>query len=249
MTDYDQYDQRDQFDANAQEPSDAASTQSVADLPDPWQGLEVRPRQAEGTTPGEGAIAALNPDDADADSDLVRPARATQFRTQRRAQFSALFPALLLITAGVLLLVRPDVIARRLVIGGALAGLLLSLLLRFFFNGRRERGLFFVTATSIFVIGLIGLVYFGYLDPVQGWPLLVAAPGLAMLVTLILERSHDRGLLLPGLILMVAGGTMLLFTTNILDSSVLPSIAVYWPVLLLLVALAILPRAIRDRAD
>lgn len=239
----------DQFESQLPVSGEEGSEQSASDWADPWQGLEVRQRLPEGAAQGVGAIAALNPDDADADSDLVRPSRATQFRTQRRAQYSALFPALLLVAAGVLLLVRPDVIARRLVIGGALAGLLLSLFLRFLFNGRRERGLFFVTATALMIMGLFVLIDQQVLDPVQNWPLFVMAPGLAMLLTMILERSHDRGLLLPGLILIVAGGTMFLFTANYLDSSILPSIAAYWPALLLLAALAILPRAIRDRAD
>src|SRR5258708_18425400 len=158
----------DQFESNTAENPEAPftneqipGTQTASDWADHWQGMEVRQRLPDGTGQGEAEIAALSPDDADADSDLVRQARATQFRTQRRAQFSALVPALLLIAAGVLLLVRPDVIARRLVIGGALAGLLLSLFLRFLFNGRRERGLFFVTATASMFIGPFCLNYFG----------------------------------------------------------------------------------------
>src|SRR5690348_11279298 len=51
---------------------------------------------------GAGQNASLNPDDVGADSDLVRPSRATQFRAQRRMQLSNTLPALLLIAAGVL---------------------------------------------------------------------------------------------------------------------------------------------------
>src|SRR5258708_5395326 len=157
----------DQFESNTAENPEAPftneqipGTQTASDWADHWQGMEVRQRLPDGTGQGEAEIAALSPDDADADSDLVRPSRATQFRTQRRAQFSALFPALLLIAAGVLLLVRPDVIVRRLVIGGAVAGLLLSLFLRFLFNGRRERGLFFITASPLMLFAFLRLVYF-----------------------------------------------------------------------------------------
>src|ERR1041385_2102994 len=65
---------------------------------------------------GAGQNASLNPDDVGADSDLVRPSRATQFRAQRRMQLSNTLPALLFIAAGVLLLLRPDAVTRLLVV-------------------------------------------------------------------------------------------------------------------------------------
>src|SRR5258708_17206214 len=106
------------------------SGNSTSNLPDPWQGLEIRQRP--GSVEGEVAPqnASLNPDDADADSDLVRPSRAVQFRVQRRAQFSTLLPALLMIVSGVVLLARPDVLTRPWILPAVLGAVAVSLLLR-----------------------------------------------------------------------------------------------------------------------
>ncbi len=226
-----------------------ASGNSTADLPDPWQGLEIRQRVGSATGEVPAANASLNPDDADADSDLVRPSRAVQFRVQRRAQFSTMLPALLMIVAGVVLLARPDEVKRPWILPAVLGALAVSLLLRFLFNGRRERGLFFLTMVFILVTSLVAAVATGYIDPVEGWPLLIMAPGLAILLTFIFGRNHDRSLVLPGLMLMVGGGVLLPFTTGLIDPGILSVVALYWPVLLLLLALAFLPRAIRDRTN
>jgi hypothetical protein len=64
----------------------------------------------------------------------------------------------------------------------------------------------------------------------------------------VFERTHDRGLLMPGFMLIVAGALALPFTMRVLSSSLLSNVALYWPILFLLAALAILPRAIRDRS-
>jgi len=47
---------------------------------------------------------------------------------------------------------------------------------------------------------------------------------------------------------LVGGALALPFTMGLLSSSFLTSVALYWPVLFLLAALTVLPRAIRDRA-
>jgi hypothetical protein len=201
-----------------------------------------------GEREGAHQNASLNPDDVGADSDLVRPSRATQFRAQRRLQLSNTLPALLLIAAGVLLLLRPDAATRLLVIVVAVSGIALSLALRFLFNGRRERGLFFIAVMILLLTGIIGAAAKDWIDLSQGWPLVIMVPGAGMILTFIFERSHDQGLLLPGLMFIVAGGVILLFTTYFLDPAVLSIVALYWPVLLLVLALAVLPSAVRDRA-
>jgi hypothetical protein len=70
-----------------------------------------------------------------------------------------------------------------------------------------------------------------------------------MLITFVFERNHDRGLILPGLVLIAAGGALLAFTMGFIDSSILSSIALYWPLLFFVIALALLPNAIRDRGE
>jgi len=191
----------------------------------------------------------LNIADADADADLSRPARAAQFRTQRRSQISTAVPALLLIALGVLYLLKPVELTYTLSLGIGIGVLALSLVMRFLLNARRERGLFFIGVILLFWIGLVISAIYGGFDIGQVWPLAVSAIGLAMIVTFVFERSHDRGLLLPGLILILAGGVMLPFTFGMLSNSLLSSVALYWPALLLLAVLALLPRVIRSRAD
>jgi len=191
----------------------------------------------------------LNIADADADADLSRPARAAQFRTQRRSQISTAVPALLLIALGVLYLLKPVELTYTLSLGIGIGVLAFSLVMRFLLNARRERGLFFIGVIVLFWLGLVVSAIYGGFDIGQVWPLAVSAIGLAMIVTFVFERSHDRGLLLPGLILILAGGVMLPFTFGMLSNSLLSSVALYWPALLLLAVLALLPRVIRSRAD
>jgi hypothetical protein len=191
----------------------------------------------------------LNPDDADADADLSRPSRAMQFRVQRRSQVSTAIPALLLIALGVVYLLKPSQLTYPLAIGAGVGVLGISLVVRFLLNTRRERGLFFVGILILLWLGFVAWVIYGKADVSQMWPLTISAVGLAMLITFVFERSHDRGLLLPGFILILGGGVALLFTMEMLPGYVLSGIALYWPVLFLLVALILLPRAIGGRTE
>lgn len=217
----------------------------LTDEGDPWQGTEVRPRRQE----DEPLNASLNVDDAGADADLPRPSRLERQRVRRRVQLSTVVPALLLIAIGVVALARPDFVTTDLIINLLLVALLIGLMMRFLFNARRERGLFFIGVTVLLLGVFWALVLSNTFDVTQGWPLVLVAPGLAMIITFLIERSHERGLVLPGLMLMVAGGALLTFTMGLFDISVLTNIAVYWPILFLLLALALLPRAIRDRGN
>ncbi len=211
--------------------------------------MTEQPELTDTVTEAPSEVPNLNIADADADADLSRPARAAQFRTQRRSQISTAVPAMLLIALGVLYLLKPAEMTYSLSIGIGIGVLALSLVMRFLLNARRERGLFFIGVIVLFWLGLIVSAIYGGFDIGQVWPLAVSAIGLAMIVTFVFERTHDRGLLLPGLLLILAGGAMLLFTFGILSSSVLSNVALYWPALLLLAALALLPRVIRSRAD
>jgi hypothetical protein len=203
----------------------------------------------ETVAPAPPETSSLNPDDVDADADLSRPSRAMQFRIQRRSQVSTAIPALVLIALGVVYLIKPSELTYPLAIGVGVGALGLSLAMRFLLNARRERGLFFIGTLLLLWLGLVALANSGNVEIGQTWPLAVSAVGLAMLLSFVFERTHDRGLLLPGLVLIVAGGVALLFTMGALPGNLLTGVALYWPVLLLVVALAILPRAIRDRTE
>ena len=211
--------------------------------------MAEQPELTDTVTEAPSEVPNLNIADADADADLSRPARAAQFRTQRRSQISTAVPAMLLIALGVLYLLKPAELTYSLAIGIGIGVLALSLVMRFLLNARRERGLFFIGVIVLFWLGLVVSAIYGGFDIGQVWPLAISAIGLAMIVTFVFERTHDRGLLLPGLLLILAGGAMLLFTFGILSSSVLSNVALYWPALLLLAALALLPRVIRSRTD
>lgn len=231
-----------------------ADEQVVAELEEEIEMPEISVLLQTPATPGEPEKetvqnASLNPDDVGADSDLARPSRAMQFRVQRRMQFSNALPALLLVAAGVLLLLRPDAATRLLVIAVAISGVALSLVVRFLFNGRRERGLFFIAVMILLLTGLLGAAAKNWIDLSQNWPLFIVIPGAAMLLTFIFERSHDRGLVLPSLMFMVAGGTILPFTMSLISTDTLALVALYWPILLLVLALAVLPSAVRDRTE
>jgi hypothetical protein len=191
----------------------------------------------------------LNPNDTDVAADLSRPSRAMQFRIQRRSQVSTAIPALIMIGVGLLLLVKPIELTLPITLAILLGALGAGLVIRFLLNARRERGLFFIGALVLLAIGVVAAAIYSELDLGQIWPLSISVIGLAMIVTFLFERSHDRGLLLPGLMLIVAGAVAVPFTMGIFPSSILSGVALYWPVLLLLVALAALPSAVRDRAD
>jgi len=196
----------------------------------------------------------LNPSDIEADSDLSRPARAAQFRVQRRTQISTAIPALLLIALGIVYLIdllSPEALAltRPLAVGIGVTALGGSLVLRFLLNGRRERGLFFIGAVILLWIGLGAASLSGDLAIEQAWPLAISAIGVGMIITYLFERSHDRGLLMPALIVILFGALILPFTLGMLPPDIMSLVALYWPVVLIILAMALLPRAIRDRTQ
>src|SRR5260221_5544394 len=109
---------------------------ALADLPDPWQGLEIRPRSDKGD---EGpSNVSLSADDANAEADLPRPSRAEKHRARRRTQLSTVIPALLLIAGGVLALVRPGLITPPLALGVTFSAVTITLILRFLIHSRKE---------------------------------------------------------------------------------------------------------------
>jgi len=181
----------------------------------------------------------LNTADNEAIADLPRQARAQQFRQSRRSQISLALPALLLVALGVLYLINPPQLTAPLALGVGIGALGIGLIARFLLNARRERGLFFVGLSVLLWIGFAVAVVVRQLPIDQLWPLLVMAVGLAALLTFLFERTHERGLILPGFLLIVAGGVLLLFTLNILSIDALRVVAAYWPLLLVVVALAL----------
>ena len=189
-------------------------------------------------------------DDQDADSDIARPSRVMQYRVQRRAQYSMTLPALLLIAIGGLYvagLVAPESIQLTplMALAAAIGAVALGLLARFLINGRKETGVLFISLVLVLWIALGALAVTGLIDMLVNWPMAISAVGVAIIVMMAFIR--ERGLLLPGLALIVAGVTLLMFMTGTVDVASVAQIAQYWPVLLILVALVFLPSAFRSR--
>jgi hypothetical protein len=189
-------------------------------------------------------------DDQDADSDIARPSRVMQYRVQRRAQYSMTLPALLLIGIGglyVASLIAPESIQLTplMALAAAIGAVALGLLARFLINGRRETGVLFISLVLVLWIALGALAVTGVIDLMVNWPMAISAVGVAIII--MMAFIHERGLLLPGLALIVAGVTLLMFTTGTVDVASVAQIAQYWPVLLIIVALVFLPSAFRSR--
>lgn len=211
------------------------------------EGAELEPMESATAT-------ALAVADADAASDLARTPRMSQYRSQRRRFTSMFITALLMIALGVLYLsvtLTPELgsLPPVVMIGITAAAVALSLIGRFVFNGRRERGLFALGALILLWAGLLALVVNGNLSVGQGWPLALAAVGAALLLTFVFERNHERGLLLPGFALIVAGIVAMPFGVGLVPREIMATLALLWPLLLLIPALALVPLAFRIRAE
>ncbi len=63
------------------------------------------------------------------------------------------------------------------------------------------------------------------------------------------ERNHERGLLLPGFALIVAGIIAVPFGVGLIPRPITATLALLWPLLLLIPALALVPLAFRIRAE
>lgn len=188
----------------------------------------------------------LNADDTEAEADLPRAARAQQFRQTRRAQVSTTLPALLMIILGVLYLLNPAELTPSLALALGVGALGLSLIARFLLNARRERGLFFFGLVILGWIGVLAVLVARDIALTQGWPLLIVIIGLAALLTFLFERNHERGLIVPGILLIAGGGLALLFTLRLVPNDTLRIVAAYWPLIFVVLALALLPRTFRE---
>ncbi len=173
---------------------------------------------------------------------------------QKHSNRLAIFPlAMGFITLGGLLLAEDrieelDVTlpAATVIIVGALV---LTYIFRFFTSGRRERGLFFL-ATVMMVWGIVialTVLNSDEFEIAEFWPLILAGIGVAFFFTFLLERTHQVGLVFPGIILMFASAVAFAVTLEVINQSMLDTIADYWPLVIAFVGLTLLPTALQDR--
>lgn len=202
------------------------------------------------------ARAASDPAALDEDERLRQP-RAQRFRRRLRTQISMLPLALALIALGLYLSARafkveglPDISDRTLALGfgGVLAFTAVFHALVF---GRRERGLLFVGLLAWVTAGLIyGLVTYieAEPDPAEWWPIALVALGVTFFLTYLIERGHERPLVLLAVLTLVAAGAAFAVTGGAIEQRLLDRAAEYWPLLLSVLGLGLLPLAFRRRA-
>ena len=173
---------------------------------------------------------------------------------QKHSNRLAIFPlAMGFITLGGLLLAEDriegldvNLPAAIVIIVGALV---LTYIFRFFTSGRRERGLFFLATVTIVWGSVIALTVLnsGKFEIAEFWPLILAGIGVAFFFTFLFERTHQVGLVFPGIILMFASAVAFTVTLGIIDQSVLDAVADYWPLVVTFIGLTLLPSALQDR--
>lgn len=188
----------------------------------------------------------------------VRQPRAQRFRQNLRNQVSTLPLAFLLLALGAFLLAReqgieglPDLNDRVLVIGSVLVGAF-TLIFRALLSGRRERGLLFLGLWVWIGAGLWGVLVYGIdndPDVARWWPLVLWITGVTFIFTYLIERIHDARLLLLAVIAFVAGTTAYLVTSDRIDENVLGDYTDYWPLLISLVGIGVLPAVFRRRTS
>lgn len=191
-------------------------------------------------------------DDAGAAGDLQRANRADLFQTERRSQSSMVTLALMLIGLGAGLLVdlfTPEsvLLTPPLLVGVVIVAISVGLLGRYLINGRREVGLLFLGLGLAIALAL-GLAFStGLFDPAALLPTTIIAFGIT-LILLIFFGARERGLLLPGLILCVVGVVLLPYALGLIPVDLLDTIRAYYPVLLVVAGILLLPVAFRRRA-
>lgn len=191
------------------------------------------------------------------EGERLRQPRAQSFRRRLANQISMLPLALYLIAMGLYLIaVKQDVaglpdIASPLLGGGLALALAASMMLHSIIYGRRERGLLFVGLWIWVTAGALALLAFTFEDAPDArewWPILLLSLGLALLLTYVVERAHDARLVLLSLCVFVAAGVAFWTTLGNADLDRLEEDAAdYWPLLLAVLGIALLPLAFRRR--
>jgi hypothetical protein len=237
----------------------AYEADSEADLPDDEDVAGPEHDAADVAYPGDQAALADDADTAAMEAEeRLRQPRAQRFRQNLRNQLSTLPLAVLLLALGGYLLAReqgveglPDLADRAMMIGSVLVGAF-TLIFRALLSGRRERGLLFVGVWVWIAAGLWAVLVYGIDDDpdvARWWPLALWATGLALGVTYTIERLHDARLLLLAVIAFVAGTTAYLVTSQRIDENVLGDYTDYWPLLISLIGVGVLPAVFRRRTS
>jgi hypothetical protein len=190
-------------------------------------------------------------------TDATDADRAPEMLSGRTRQKSAnrlsIFPlAMGFIGLGVLLLLEDYVDGLAVSLAAStvilIGSLVLTYVFRFFTSGRRERGLFFlaVVITSWGALLALSVIDNENFPLNEFWPLLFAGVGAAFFLTFMFERSHQVGLVFPGVILLFTAGIAFLVTLDVIDEGMRDTISDYWPLLLAFIGITLLPSALQE---
>ncbi len=171
----------------------------------------------------------------------------------KRGQLASIIPAVWLIGLGAWLTftlttthTAPDTTLLILVIT---IGLGITLIARWLASHRWARGSLFFGLVCL----LFGGLFFYTSQPnafsmASAWPLFIAALGVAVLITRILTPSAHSRLMLPGLILIIAGVAGAAITMGFLPTNITVMAASLWPVaLLIILVIWLFPLVFRQR--
>lgn len=176
----------------------------------------------------------------------------------KRGQPASLIPALLLIAAGAYWTfinttgssTSGGQIDTLVILDGGIALLVVVLLLAWINFGRWTRGAIFLAALIALLAGSIALMLrMPGLDLPTAYPLLLAAPGLAFILTAFLGRPASARLLIPGVLLIAAAAVGIFFNAGLLAFDLAPILPIAAPILgVVIVALWLLGLIARRRA-
>ncbi len=185
----------------------------------------------------------------------VRQAETETYTQTARGRLTALPFGLGFIALGVLLLIEDQVTGLDMtppIIGLMMgASLVLTFLFRFFASGRQERGLLFL-AVSLLSLGGLGAAFSvapDTFDLAEWYPLALVGVALALFLTYAFERQAERGLLGVGALFLVMASAAFLVTFEVIPQNVLDQIADYWPLLIALLGITLVPVALRRSAE
>ncbi len=192
------------------------------------------------------------------EEDRLRGPRAEMFRRRRQNRIAFLPLALYLIGLGIFLIAReqevehlPDPSTLELGALSVLAGAF-TMIFHSFLAGRRERGLLFTGLWLGATVSLIAaLVYIvdDQPDAVEWWPLLLGGVGITLLINYVIEANHDVRLIWVAVICLLAAVIAYAFTSNVFDEDRFSTIADYWPLLVSVIGIGLVPLVFRRQLE
>jgi hypothetical protein len=194
---------------------------------------------------------------ADVDEeDRLRQPRAQLFRRRLRNQINMLPLALYVLALGGFLLARqqdvaglPDLSALAISVISVLV-LASTLVFRSLLGGRQERGLLMLGLWVWIAAGMLLALVYGIEpepDAKEWWPLILGSLGATFIVMYPVERTHDTRLIWLGIVTLVAGGVAYAMTSDLINERDFKDAADYWPLLLAVIGVGVLPLAFRRR--